>query len=84
VVEREYYCWCASHGYTTITDWGYQSIGDCNYYWLLNPKTSKFALIKHSPSFDGYTDTYEVLVDGWTDFNGYAEAFHEETSGIYK
>jgi hypothetical protein len=84
--KEEYLDWCNKMGYLTITDWNYQIVGKCHYYFILNPTTDKFALIKFIPMRvgTGYPDRHEVLVQDWTDFNGYAEQFHKETEGAWK
>lgn len=78
--------WIQKTGYTNVNDWGYQIIGGHAYYWIINPATDKFALIQYTREHTAKwcTSQYEVLVEGWTDFNGWAEKFHEETQGYYK
>lgn len=78
--KKEFRDWCDRTGYITTNDWNYQIVCGRDYYFIINPKTDKFALI----SFDGKNIDYQVVVSGWTDFNGYAERFHEETAGVWK
>lgn len=70
---QEYINWCNQNGYITYNDWNLQRIDGADYFFIINPETDKFALIKQS------TAGYEVLVKDWTDFNGYAEQFHKES-----
>ena len=83
---QQYKDWCEQTGYITATDWQYQTIGVLSYWFLLNPKTDKFALIQYNKARvgTGYPDQYEVFVQGWTDYNGWAEKFHNETGGLWK
>lgn len=80
--KEEFEAWLDLTGYTTINDWNYQTIDGWNYYWLINPQTNKFALIRDMPTYRG--TYYEVLVKDYVDYNGWADKFHEETRGIYK
>lgn len=75
--------WLFDTGYSTVNDWGFQTIEGWNYYWIINPETDKFAFIrdKSLPMGKKY---YEVLVKDWVDYNGWAEKFHLETGGVYK
>ena len=75
--------WLSETGYSTINDWGFQRIGGWYYYWIINPKTDKFAFIREG-SLSGGKRYYKVLVKDWTDHNGWAKTFHEETQGIYR
>lgn len=82
----EFLDWCNDNGYITCTDWNYQIIEDKHYYFLVNPKIDKFALIEYRPEIidTGWQAWYKVLVKDWTDYNGWAEKFHEETGGVWK
>lgn len=80
MTKRQFEAWCSLSGYITCTDWNIQTINNREYYFIINPKTDKFALIRE----DMRIDNYEILVSGWTDYNGYAEKFHEETEGVWK
>lgn len=82
----QYSEWCDKNGYITINDWGYQTIGKSIYYFIINPKTDKFALVEYQPEIIGtlWQDWYKVLVKDWVDYNGWAEKFHEETKGGWK
>lgn len=82
----QYAEWCNKLGYITANDWGYQTIGRSDYYFILNPKTDKFALIKFTPARigTGFPDWYDVLVQNWVDHNDWAEQFHKETQGGWK
>ncbi len=79
--KTQYLDWCKNMGYLHYSDWNYQTIGRSNYFFIINPNTDKFALICHTPAKIGVfgLDTYKVLVNGWTDFNGWAEEFHKES-----
>lgn len=67
--KEEFVGWCSRAGYSTINDWNHQVIGNCYYYFIKNFDTILFALIKEQP----LTGEFEVLVEGWTDFNGMSE-----------
>lgn len=78
--KKEFKDWCDRTGHITANDWNYQTVRGRDYYFIINPKTDKFALI----SYDAKNVDYQVVVSGWTDYNGYAEKFHEETAGVWK
>lgn len=78
--KRQFESWCCENGYITTNDWNYQSIAGLDYYFIINPKTDKFALIQQNCE----VGTYHTLVWDWVDFNGWAEQFHKETGGIWK
>lgn len=86
MTKQDFYSWCERTGYMNITDWEYQIIDEVHYYFIINPKTDKFALIKFVPSRLGLGDAnqFEVLAQNWTDYNGWAEKFHEETNYVWK
>ncbi len=79
MTKREYDSWCDFNGYINYTDWNYQVINYDTYFWIINPKTDKFALIKQQTIGYHNVPMYTVLVSEWTDFNGWAEAFHAES-----
>lgn len=78
--KKEYEDWCSRTGHITCNDWNYQTIGEYDYFFIINPKTDKFALIR----YDKKNLDRQVILKDWTDFNGYAEKFHQETEGFYK
>lgn len=84
--SRDFRTWCTHNGYITSNDWNYQIIDGKHYYFLINPKTNKFALIEYKPEIlgTGWQAWYTVLVEDWTDFNGWTEQFHKETGGSWK
>ena len=84
--KKDFSAWCDLNGYITVTDWNYQEISSSHYYFIINPKTDKFALIEYRPGIEGtaWQDWYRVLVQDWTDYNGWAEKFHEETGSSWK
>lgn len=86
MTKEDFYSWAEHLGYIHITDWQYQIIEEVHYYFIINPKTDKFALIKFTPSRLGLgsDNQFEVLVKDWTDYNGWAEKFHEETNNVWK
>lgn len=86
MTKEDFYEWCGSKGYVHWTDWEYQIIEEAHHYFIINPKTDRFALIKFLPSRLGlgYENQFEVLVQDWTDYNGWAEKFHEETNHVWK
>lgn len=83
--KEEFSKWCDLCGYITETDWNYQVIGSSHYYFIINPKTDKFALIEYKPEIKGtaWQDWYKVLVQNWIDYNGWADKFHKETEGVW-
>ena len=78
--DENFESWLAETRYSTINDWGFQHIDGWDYYWIINPETDKFALIRDkSLKVSGKRRKYyEVLVKDWTDYNGWAKTFHEE------
>ncbi len=82
--KEQYLDWCNRMGYLHYTDWNYQTIGRTNYFFIINPKRNKFALISHTPPKIGVFcyDQYEILVQNWTDYNGWAEQFHKESEYV--
>lgn len=86
MTKQDFYSWSERLGYIHITDWQYQIIDEIHYYFIINPKTEKFALIKFIPSRIGLgaDNQFDVLVQDWIDYNGWAEKFHEETNGDWK
>lgn len=78
--ELEFENWCDQTGHITATDWNYQTIGNSDYYFIINPKTNKFSLVK----FDRKNIDYQILVSDFDLFNEYAKIFHEETNGSWK
>lgn len=73
--EKDYREWLEQSGYTDINDWNYQTIGRSNYFFIKHLRDEKYALIKHTPVKQGLwiPSTYEVLLQGWTDYNGWNE-----------
>lgn len=67
--KTEFQHWQASTGYDAINDWNMQQIGSHLHYFIKNYETNKYALIKEL--YSKWGSTYEVLVEGWTDFNGW-------------
>jgi hypothetical protein len=61
--------WLDETGYSTINDWNMQEIEGYLYYFIKNRNTGKYALIKEVWLYGDYA----VLVDGWTDYNGWGE-----------
>ena len=86
MTKEDFFDWCDESGYIRVNDWQYNIIKDVHYYFIINPKTDKFALIRFIPSRLGFgcTNQFDVLVQDWIDYNGWAEKFHEETRGHYK
>lgn len=77
--KKEYLNWCERTGHITINDWGYQEIRGDAYFFIINPKTDKFTLVR----FRIKDCDYQLLVKGWTDYNGWAEQFHKETCNYW-
>lgn len=73
--EEDYRKWLKEFQYTDSNDWNYQTIGRCNYFFIKHLTKEKYALIRHTPPKMGVfiPDVYEVLVHGWTDYNGWNE-----------
>lgn len=78
--RKEFKDWCDRAGYITVNDWNYQTVRGRDYYFIINPKTNKFSLIK----FDAKNVDYDILASDLELFNDWAEKFHEETDGIWK
>lgn len=78
--RKEYEDWCNRTGHITCNDWNYQTIRGFDHFFILNPRTDTFSLIR----FDTENCDYKVLVSDWTDYNGYAEQFHKETNNFWK
>ena len=72
--------WCRLSAHTLCNDWQFQVIDGYKFYFIINPKQDTFSLIKESLAG---TD-YEILIEGYKDYNGWAEVFHEETGGTWK
>jgi hypothetical protein len=68
VNKREFERWKAETGYSDINDWNMQKIAGYLHYFIKNHETGLYALIKEKYPFE----EYEVLVEGWTDYNGWS------------
>ena len=71
--KEDYLGWLKMSGYTDINDWNFQTIGGSNYFYIKHTLDNKYALIKHTPKISGgfVEDSFEILVQGWTDYNGW-------------
>lgn len=78
--KEEFDTWCEVSGHLTCNDWQFQIIEDYMIYFIINPKNDTFSLIKQNI----YTSSYEILVEGYKDYNGWVDKFHKETGGFYK
>lgn len=75
--EKQYRDWMKKNGYTDICDWNYQTINGNHLYFIKHVTEDKYALIKQIP-YNLETkqpESYEVLIEGWTDYNGWKEGF---------
>lgn len=77
---EEFQEWVTSSGHLTCNDWQFQIIEDNMIYFLINPKNDTFALVKQNIE----NCKFDVLIEGYKDYNGWAELFHKETGGFYK
>lgn len=86
MTEEDFLTWCEQNGYITGNDWNYQVMYGKHYYFILNPKTDKFALIEYRAALTGtdWQAWYKVLVKNFNPFNDWAKRFHEETGGFWK
>ena len=73
--KDDYKGWLKLSGYTDTNDWNFQTINGSNYFFIKHTLDNKYALIKHTPKISGdcVNDYFEVLVKGWTDYNGWNE-----------
>lgn len=76
----EFHRWCDDTDHITSNDWGFQTIFNNSFFFVLNPKTDKFSFVK----YDTVDETYEIILSEWVDHNGWADKFHEETGGVWK
>lgn len=75
MLECEYKEWMKSSGYSDMNDWNYQKIAQFNYFFIKHTKLEKYALIKEfrAKAGTGAPNRYEVLIEGWVDYNGWAK-----------
>lgn len=75
--KEDYDNWLNELGYTDINDWNFQTIGRCNYFFIKHTTEDKYALIRYTPKLTRgpwIPEQYEVLVHGWTDYNGWGKS----------
>ena len=73
--KYEFDSWLYSSKYSLANDWNYQEIGEYHYYFIKHETEERYALIKETPTipYNVYKTghKYQVLVQGWTDYNGW-------------
>lgn len=75
MTSEEFRAWCEQTGYTTINDWNYQEIDGYSYYFIKHSTKNVYALIKQRLKARQVVEQYQVLVEGWTDYNGWKPDF---------
>lgn len=73
--KEGYLGWLKISDYSDINDWNFQTIDGSNYFFIKHNFENKYALIKHRPKISGefVEDYFEILVQEWTDYNGWGE-----------
>lgn len=69
--------WLKTKEYNTSNDWNYQEIDGHHFYFIMHNSMDRYALIKELPAtphnMEGIGHEYEVLIENWTDYNGWNE-----------
>lgn len=75
--KYEFDKWIKYAKYSLANDWNYQEIGENHYYFIKHETEERYALIKETPTlpykFNKIGHRYEVLIEGWTDYNGWCK-----------